>query len=155
MTGLGIGLLVAGVILLVAEAHVAAGGALGALGIAMALAGTVLAVDGAGGGVVLAVVLAVVVGVVLGGALVVATQAITRTRPRQVRSGREALIGATGHARRALDADSGQVFVEGALWAARNADPEAPVHAGDPIVVERIDGLRLTVHRAEPWEIDP
>jgi len=155
MTGLGIGLLLAGVVLLVAEAHIAAGGALGALGVLAAVVGTVLAIDGAGGGVVLGVVVALLVGLILGGALLAAARAIGRTRPRRVRSGRETLIGATGHARQPLDANGGHVLVQGALWRARNADPEEPVGAGDPIVVERVDGLTLTVHRAEPWELDP
>lgn len=154
MTGLGIGLLLAGVVLLVAEAHTPAGGVLGALGLAATVAGVVLAVDGAGGGVVLAVVLALIVALIMAAALVAAARAVGRSRPRRVRSGREALIGCRGRARETLGADDGHVFVEGALWLAHNTDPSEPIAVGDPIVVERIDGLTLTVRRAEPWELD-
>jgi membrane-bound ClpP family serine protease len=154
MTGLGICLLLGGVVLLVAEAHTPAGGLLGALGLAVTVAGVVLAVQGAGGGVVLAVVLALVVTVIVAAALLAAARAVGRSRPRRIRSGREALIGSQGRAREPLEADGGHVFVEGALWRARNADPDEPVAVGDPIIVERIDGLTLTVRRAEPWELD-
>jgi membrane-bound serine protease (ClpP class) len=155
MTVLGIGLLIAGVVLLVAEAHVVSGGALGALGVVALIAGTLLAVDGAGGGLALGLVLALIVAVVLGGALLLALRAIGRTTPRHVRTGREALIGAAGRAREPLDADGGHVLVDGAIWQARNVNPEEPVDAGDSIVVERIDGLTLSVRRAEIWELQP
>ena len=155
MTGLGIGLLLAGVVLLVAEAHITAGGLLGALGVAAAVGGTVLAVEGAGGGLALGLVLAVIVAVVAGGALLLAARAVGRSAPRLARPGRDAVIGAHGRAREPLGAAGGRVLVEGALWQARNADPDEPVAAGDPIVVERIDGLTLTVRRAELWELHP
>jgi membrane-bound serine protease (ClpP class) len=155
MTGLGIGLLLAGVVLLVAEAHITSGGVLGALGVAAAVGGTVLAVEGAGGGLALGLVLALLVALVAGGALVLAARAISRSAPRLARRGRDAVIGAQGRAREALGADGGRVLVDGALWQARNADPDEPVGAGDPVVVERIDGLTLTVHRAQTWELHP
>ena len=31
----------------------------------------------------------------------------------------------------------------------------AELHEGDPIVVERLDGLTLAVRRAEDWELAP
>jgi membrane-bound serine protease (ClpP class) len=154
MTGLGIGLLLAGVVLLVAEAHITAGGVLGALGLAAAVGGTVVAVEGAGGGIALGLVLALLVAVVAGGALVLAARAIGRSAPRLSRGGRDAVVGARGRAQEALDG-GGRVLVQGALWNAHTADPDEPVAAGDPIVVERIDGLTLIVRRAEPWELHP
>jgi membrane-bound serine protease (ClpP class) len=155
MTGLGIGLLLAGVVLLVAEAHIAAGGLLGTLGVAAAVGGTVVAVDGAGGGVVLGLVLAALVALMGGGALLLAARAVGRSTARLARGGRDPLIGARGRAREPFGDDGGRVLVEGELWQAHNADPDEPVVAGDPIVVERIDGLTLTVRRAEPWELHP
>jgi membrane protein implicated in regulation of membrane protease activity len=33
-------------------------------------------------------------------------------------------------------------------------EPEEPeLHAGDPVVVERLSGLTLSVRRAEDWEL--
>ncbi len=156
MTGLGIALLLAGVVLLVAEAHVTAGGLVGAAGVALAVAGTVVAVEGAGGGIALGLALALVVALATGAMLVGAVRAIGRSRPRRVRSGREALVGARGRAREPIGpAHEGRVLVEGALWRARAGYPDEPVETGDTVVVERVDGLTLTVRRAEPWELEP
>jgi membrane-bound serine protease (ClpP class) len=154
MTGLGIALLLAGVILLVAEAQLGSAGPLGAIGTAAAVGGTVLAVDGAGGGLALALVLAAVVGLVAGGFVVIAARAVGRTSRSRVRSGREAMLGLHGEARTAIE-PVGQVFVDGALWRARRTFEDERIEPGDPVVVDRIDGLTLTVRRAEPWELNP
>jgi membrane protein implicated in regulation of membrane protease activity len=50
------------------------------------------------------------------------------------------------------------VFVDGALWRARQWDlerDEAPLVRGDPVVVEHVNGLTLTVRPAEEWEVTP
>ena len=69
-------------------------------------------------------------------------------RRRRVSVGAETLIG-----RRALVAVScrpdGQVLVDGERWQARCAEG---ARAGETVVVERIDGLTLTVSRAAPDE---
>jgi membrane-bound serine protease (ClpP class) len=154
MIALGIALLATGVALLVAEAH-APGGVLGALGAVAAVAGTIIAVSAADGGVVLALVLALIVAVAAGVWLWTAARAVKRTRQRRVRSGREALVGVCGEARSPLSADPGRVFVDGALWRARAANPDEEIEPGETVVVERVDGLTLTVRRAESWELTP
>lgn len=154
MIALGIALLATGVTLLVAEAH-APGGVLGALGTVAAVAGTVIAVSAADGGIVLALVLAVIVAAAAGAWLWTAARAVRRSRHRRVRSGREALVGACGEARSALAGEPGRVFVDGALWRARAANPDEEIEPGDAVVVERVDGLTLTVRRAESWELTP
>ena len=75
-------------------------------------------------------------------------------RRSRVRSGREGLIGRVGEVR-AAPAPFGQVYLDGALWKARlwGTDEDIPLERGDPIVVERVDGLTLTVRRAEDWEL--
>jgi membrane-bound ClpP family serine protease len=151
---LGIALLATGVVLLVAEAHTP-GGVLGALGAVAAVAGTVIAVSAADGGIVLALVLALIVAAAAGAWLWIAAQAVRRTARRRVRSGREALVGACGEARSALDGEPGRVFVDGALWRARAANPDEHIEPGEQVVVERVDGLTLTVRRAESWELTP
>jgi membrane-bound serine protease (ClpP class) len=154
MIALGIALLATGVALLVAEAHTPSG-VLGALGAIAAVAGTIIAVSAADGGVVLALVLAVIVAAAAGVWLWTAARAVTRTRRRRVRSGREALVGVCGVARSPLAADPGRVFVDGALWRARAANPDEEIEPGETVVVERVDGLTLTVRRAESWELTP
>ncbi len=127
MTVAGLVLLLVGAGLLVGEAHIASAGLLAALGTVAAVAGTVLAVQGAGGGLVLAVVLAFVVAVLAGGLSALALGAVVRSSGGRVRSGREALIGCTGRARTAIGEGVGRVFVDGSLWRARNAFPDEPV----------------------------
>jgi membrane protein implicated in regulation of membrane protease activity len=55
---------------------------------------------------------------------------------------------------RSAPAPLGQVFVDGALWRARPC-MEDELSVGDPVVVERVNGLVLSVRRAEEWEVDP
>ena len=145
-------LLVVGAALLVAEAHVPSG-ALGAAGGVALAAGAALAIAGAGGGVVVIVAAVLGASAVTGLWLTVATRkALAARRPRSA-SGREALSGRTGVVRSWENGD-GQVFVDGALWRARQSWPEGgeEIAAGDSVVVERVSGLTLAVRRAEDWE---
>jgi membrane-bound serine protease (ClpP class) len=154
MTAVGIALLLAGVTLVIAEAHLASAGVLGAVGTAAAVAGTAIAIHAAGGGLALAVSLAVLIGVILGAFLLVAGLKVARTAHVRPRSGREAMHGLHGRARTAI-APFGQVMVDGALWSARTCFDNELVEPGDEIVVESIDGLTLTVRKAESWELTP
>jgi len=150
---LGIALLLAGAGLLVAEAHLPSYGALGLGGVVALVAGAAIAVDGSGGGTALIVGVAAIVAI---GALallgVIARATLAASRPR-ARTGAEGLIGHVGVIRRA-PAPLGQVYVDGALWRARPC-MEDELDVGDPVVVERVNGLVLSVRRAEAWELDP
>jgi membrane-bound ClpP family serine protease len=150
MSEFGLVLLLLGAALAVVEAHVPTHGALGAAAVAAAATGAALVIGGAGLGLALALATGLAAGAV--GALylwVVVRKALAARRAR-VRSGAEGLVGRVGEARAA-----GQVFLDGALWRARQwgLDEEAVLERGDPIVVERVDGLTLTVRRAEDWEV--
>jgi membrane-bound ClpP family serine protease len=154
MVEVGVALLLVGVALMVAEAHVP-GGILGAVGGIALATGAALAIAGAGAGaaVVVAAVLAA-----LGSAavwLLVATRKSLATRRLRAASGREALSGRTGIVR-SWAGEGGQVFVDGALWRARRNWPDDPeeIGVGDAVVVERVIGLTLGVRRAEKWEVD-
>jgi membrane-bound ClpP family serine protease len=149
----GIALLLAGAGLLVAEAHLPSYGALGLGGVVALVAGTAIAVDASGGGVALIAGVAAIVAVAALALLAVMARAtLAAARPR-ARTGVEGLIGHVGVIRRA-PAPLGQVYVDGALWRARPClDDE--LHEGDPVVVERVNGLVLSVRRAEEWELDP
>jgi membrane-bound ClpP family serine protease len=147
----GIVLLLLGTALAVAEAHVPSHGALGSAAAAAFAGGIALIVAGAG----LGIAVALAVGLAAGYAWIVVRKALAVTR-RRVRSGTEGLIGRVGEVR-AAPAPLGQVFLDGALWRARvwADDKDAVLQRGDPIVVERVDGLTLTVRRAEEWEVAP
>ena len=152
MVEIGVVLLLVGVALLVAEAHVP-GGILGATGGVVLVTGTVLAISGAGAA--LAVVLAGALAALAVSALWlgIATRKALATRRLRVSSGREALSGRLGVVRN-WAGQTGQVFVDGALWrACRSASEEdADLGVGDSVVVERVSGLTLAVRRAEEWE---
>ena len=154
MSEIGLLLLFVSAALAVAEAHVPTHGALGAAAVAAMAAGIALVFAGAGAATSLA--LASGATVAAAGAVylwVVVHKALAARRSR-VRSGPEGLIGRVGEVRSA-PAPLGKVFLDGALWRARlwSPDAEPELERGDPIVVERVDGLTLTVRRAEDWEL--
>jgi membrane-bound serine protease (ClpP class) len=64
-----------------------------------------------------------------------------RAQQRKVTTGNEGMVGEEGVARGAVH-ESGPVFVRGELWNARSAEPIA---AGTRVVVERVDGMTVTV----------
>ena len=157
MLTLGIVLLIVGLALLVAEAHLPTLGALGGGGVAAIVGGGVLIVTASGGGLALALPIAIGAGAVAGGLLWIVVAKGLETRRGRIRSGAEALVGRTGVVRASPD-PLGQVFVDGALWRARCAwgeDDLETLEDGDRVVVERVDGLTLSVRKAEEWELMP
>jgi len=153
---IGVVLLLLGAALAAAEAHVPSHGALGTGAAVAFAAGVALVIGGAGLGTAVALTVGLAVGAVAAVyAWIVVRKALAVSR-RTVRSGAEGLVGRVGEVR-AAPAPLGQVFLDGALWRARlwAGDEDAVPQRGDPIVVERVDGLTLTVRRAEEWEVAP
>jgi membrane-bound serine protease (ClpP class) len=152
MVEVGVALVIVGAALLVAEAHVP-GGVLGVFGGVSLAAGLALAVSGAGAGIAIVVASVLAAAAVTGLWLAVATRKALATRRMRISSGSEALSGRLGIVRSWSDG-GGQVLVDGALWRARKSwpDEEAEFGVGDPVVVERVNGLTLGVRRAEEWE---
>jgi membrane-bound ClpP family serine protease len=155
MTALGIALLIIGALVVVAEAHVPTLGILGGPGVVALAVGTVLAVGGLGGGIVLAIVAAVLVAAVGVAGVGLSVREGAAVRKRRVRTGAEGLVGRIGVVRSWGDV-AGKVAVDGALWRARQAwsdDDAQDLHEGDSVVVERLTGLTLAVRPAEEWEL--
>jgi membrane-bound ClpP family serine protease len=151
MTEVGLALVLVGVALLVAEAHVS-GGVVGVFGGIALAGGAALAIGAAGAGVAVVVAAMVAAVAVTGAWLAVVARKSLAARRRQVASGREALSGRTGVVR-SWTGEDGQVVVDGALWRARRSAIQADeLDAGDAVVVERVSGLTLAVRRAEEWE---
>jgi membrane-bound ClpP family serine protease len=154
MVIVGIVLVLAGAGLLIAEAHLPTYGLLGLLGIVSLVAGGAIAVDASGGGVALILIVALVLALTAGVALFAAARGVAGVRGRRARTGVEALVGQVGVVRHELE-PMGQVFVDGALWRARPCwDEDDGLREGDPVVVERVQGLTLSVRRAEEWELE-
>lgn len=156
MTALTVALLLAGLALLVVEAHLPTYGVLAAIGVGALGAGIVLglAESGAGVAVVLALVLPLLAVAVAVGWLA-SRKALAASR-RRARCGAEELVGQVGVVRRPLD-PLGHVVVAGELWRARRSwaeEDEPPPAEGEPVVVDRVQGLTLSVRRAETWEVE-
>jgi membrane-bound serine protease (ClpP class) len=149
VTFAGIALLFVGVGLIIAEAHVAGSGVLGAVGvIAIVLAGLLL-YDTNSEALDVSAPVVIVVGVALGGFLAFAAKKVVEARRRSVRTGWEELVGAVGEVRQPLD-PIGQVFVEGALWRAEAEGEDRSIAAGTRVHVESVDGLTLKVTALDP-----
>ena len=105
----------------------------------------------AGGAVVAAGVTVALAGLALAWLLLVKSLAARRLA---VRSGPRALAGRVATVR-TVPAPVGQVQLDGALWRARMWELEegVPVAEGSAVVVESVDGLTLTVRPAEEWEV--
>jgi membrane-bound ClpP family serine protease len=154
MVLLGIVLVLMGAGLLVAEAHVPTYGFLGLAGVVSLVVGGAVAVDASGGGLALGLVVGLVLALVAGAALLTAVRGVAAVSRRRPRAGIESLVGSVGEVRHELE-PVGQVFVDGALWRARRCwNEEETLRAGDHVVVERVEGLTLSVRRAEEWELE-
>ena len=156
MTALAVALLITGALLLVAEAHVVSYGILGVAGIAALAGGGMLAVGAAGGSILLALALAIPMVLVLGGLLFVAGRKTLQVSRRRAQGGADGLIGRVGVVRREV-AQVGAVHVNGELWRARRSwdDGQPALAEGEHVVVEAVNGLTLSVRRAEEWEVAP
>ena len=118
--------------------------------------GVAVALDAAGGGLVLALSVAAAVGLGAGALLLYAVRASIPVIKGRARTGAEALVGHVGVVRQE-PSPLGQILVDGALWRARPCweEEEAPaLRRGDHVVVERVNGLTLSVRRAEEWELE-
>jgi membrane-bound serine protease (ClpP class) len=143
----GILLLVAGVAMIIAEAHLPTHGILGGSGIAALIASGLLLYDTNTSAFEVSPVVVVMVGLLLGGALAFAVERAVRARRQPKRTGWEEMIGAIGEVREPLD-PVGQVFVQGALWRAQLVDTNGQpreLRRGSRVRVESVEGLTLHV----------
>ena len=149
MTALIVALVVMGASLLIVEAHVASYGVLGLLGIASLSAASVLAAEAAGGNALVALAVVLPAAILMSAVSVVAARKALAMRRRRPRAGAEDLIGRIGVMQH------GDVMVSGERWRARRSweEDERALEEGDQVVVEQVQGLTLSVRRAEEWEV--
>lgn len=154
MTALGVVLLAVSLTLFLVEAHLSTGGLIGAFAGATAIGGVTLLLLGAGASALVVLIVAAIVAAGGLSLLLVARQRILRHLRARPRTGKEALVGHVGVIR-SHDASRAQVFVDGSLWRAEPSPlhDDNPLHDGDRVVIERVNGLTLRVRRAEEWEL--
>jgi membrane-bound serine protease (ClpP class) len=158
-------LLVFGVAMIIAEAHLPTHGILGASGVAALIASGLVLYDTNTSAFEISPLVVILAGLVMGGFLAFAVQRTIRARRLPARTGWEEMVGAVGEVRDPLD-PIGQIFVEGALWRAELAPRhDGPGHAaaepagdgraierGSRVRVESVEGLTLHVR---PLEDEP
>jgi membrane-bound serine protease (ClpP class) len=143
----GVLLLVFGLAMIVAEAHLPTHGILGASGVAALIASGLLLYDTNTSAFEISPVVVVVVGLLLGGGLAFAVERAVRARRLPKRTGWEEMIGEIGEVRERLD-PVGQVFVQGALWRAELVGGDGDrreLDRGSRVRVESVEGLTLHV----------
>ncbi|MGE5205073.1 MAG: NfeD family protein [Chlamydiota bacterium] len=134
-------LILAAFAMFVLEAKFATHGVLGIGGIALLTLGGLLLVDGPIPEMRVNLLTALAVSIPLGLITVFLMDIALRARRGKVVTGAQGLVGEIGTAHTALTPD-GKVFIHGELW---DAVARGNVHAGQAVVVRRIDGLRLEV----------
>jgi membrane-bound serine protease (ClpP class) len=137
----GLGLIVLGIILMIAEVMAPSFGALGFGGIIAMVIGSIILIDTDVPGFVVSRPLIGAISVAGSLGLMAIIWFAVRARQRPVVSGREELVGATGVAVEGFTGE-GHVYIHSERW---NAVSEAPVRAEQPIVVTGLDGLTLEV----------
>jgi len=138
----GIGLVLFGAALLVVDAHVVSHGALTLSGLAAIVLGFITLFHKTPAPYHLSIPLIATFTVALGSLWVVAITKAIAVRRSPVTVGPQELVGLEGIMRQ-----DGHVFVHGELWHAAAAEP---LHEGERVAVDSIDGLTLRVHPVGP-----
>jgi len=141
----GVALIVLGVVLMTAEFAMPSFGALGVGGLVALVIGSVILFDTDVPGFGVPWALIAGIGVASGLAFMAVVWLAVRARHRPVVTGIDELIG---HQAVAVDdfQGRGHVQIRGEIWQAESA---APVHRGQPLRVQALDGLTL---RVEPFD---
>jgi membrane-bound serine protease (ClpP class) len=148
VTVAGVILLLAALVLFVAEAKIASHGVLGLAGVIALVVGGLLLFDTDSPAFEVSVPAAIAAGALMGSFVLFATSKALAARHRPVRTGQGELVGREGTVRVRVD-PLGQVFVNGALW---RAQAETPLEPGRRVRVEEVDGLTLRVTEADEGE---
>jgi membrane-bound serine protease (ClpP class) len=136
----GILLILLGVFLLVADAHVTSHGALTVAGLISLAAGMLLLFHNAPAPYKTSFPLVITLAVVLGAFWAFALAKAVKVKREPARVGAQLMIGEVGEMR------DGLVFVDGALWQA-HPEGDEELRDGDPVRIVGRDGLVLTVSR--------
>jgi membrane-bound serine protease (ClpP class) len=137
----GVGLVLLGIGLMVAEAHIGAFGVIGVGGIVAFIIGAIMMFPSGVVGFRLSPVVLTATAVVTAGLFLLVLVLLLRSRRLSVITGEEALIGAEGEAL-SWQEDKGRMRIRGEIWAARAAKPLQP---GTRVKVVARDGLVLIV----------
>lgn len=137
----GLGLILLGIIFMVAEVFAPSFGALGIGGVISFVVGSVILFDTEGSNMQVAIPLIIVVSAVTAGFILVAIRLVFSSHKKPVVSGSEEMIGSVGEALEDFEG-RGRIRVHSETW---NAFADKPVKTGDKVKVTALDGLVLKV----------
>jgi len=141
----GLGLILLGVILMIAEAFAPSFGALGLGGIVAFVIGSIILLDSDVPGFEISRILIGSVAAVAGSLLLGLMYFLVRSFRRPVVSGAEQMVGSTGEVLEDF-LGAGQVFVHGERW---QAHAQGELKRGDQVRVTGMRGLELEVERQD------
>lgn len=137
----GLGLILVGFAMIIAEAFMPSFGALGLGGIVAFIFGSIMMFDSGIPGFGISITFVVVLGLVFGLLLLWLVGYIVKLRHRGAVTGRESIVGGVGKAMQAFTG-SGQVWLEGEAW---HATSKFAIEKDQEVVVRGLDGLTLQV----------
>ncbi|HZD52070.1 MAG TPA: nodulation protein NfeD, partial [Woeseiaceae bacterium] len=140
----GLGLILLGLALIVAEAFVPSFGALGLGGLAAFIFGAIVMFDTGIPGFGISITFVVVFATVVALSLVLLLGYVLKLRRRGAVSGAASIVGGVGTAMEDFTGE-GRVWLEGEAW---HAVSNVPVRKNERVIVRKLDGLTLHVEPA-------
>ncbi|HWO43063.1 MAG TPA: nodulation protein NfeD [Candidatus Eisenbacteria bacterium] len=140
----GLGLIVLGVALLVAEVFVTSFGVLGIGGIACLVLGSLILYDSPGEGLAVDRSMIFVASATLGAAILAVGYLVMRSQARKPLMGTAGFVGETGEVIERI-APLGKIRIHGEIWSAESGET---LEIGEKATVQKVEGLRLSVRRA-------
>lgn len=155
MFALGVVLVLTAILLVLAEAHLSAGGLIAGVAVIALVGGVTSLLLAARADALVIALVAVAIAALSVGALVLLVRSLRSVQRLRPRAGADAMVGHVGVMR--VDETAARVFVDGALWRAQPSplEQDDALRTGDRVVVDRVNGLTLAVRRAEEWELQP
>jgi membrane-bound serine protease (ClpP class) len=140
----GLALLLVGLILMILEVLSPSFGVLGVGGLAAFVLGSVMLMDTELPGYQISMPLIAALAVGTAAFVVLVLGAVVQSRRQRIASGTDAMIGTLATALEGFER-SGHVRADGEIW---QAVCDEPVHEGDRLRIDRVEGLQLRVSRA-------
>ncbi len=137
----GLGLIILGMILLVAEAFLPSFGILGFGGVVAFVIGSVMLIDTEVPGFGVSPYFMGAVALLAGGATLLIATKMYRLRHQPVRTGSDEMVGSPGKVLE-WSGDRGEIRVQGEIWQAR---AQAPLEPGRAVRVTAMEGMTLVV----------
>jgi len=145
----GLGLVLLGIIFIIAEIFMPSFGALGIGGMIAFITGSIILFDKEGGNLAVSLPLIISISVISAGFFFIAVRSSVNAYRKPVVSGREEMLGSRGVVVDDFD-HHGWIFIHGETW---QAETSQAVRRGDNVVVTGMKGLLLQIEPAKENQI--